>query len=69
MMPITPEELEDLIEVKADIDEVSKISNAGETLSTRIPKEVIETLKLKKGYKIRWLVDPKTKKLTVEILK
>ena len=68
-MGITKEELEKLIEVKADIDEVSKISNAGDTLSIRLPKEVIETLKLKKGNKIRWLEDIKTKKLEVEIRK
>ncbi len=68
-MAITEQELEELIEVKADIDEVSKISNAGDTLSTRLPKEVIETLGLKKGQRIRWLVDPKTKKLNVEIMK
>ncbi len=43
-MAITQEELDDLINPTADIEKVSTISSAGETLSTRIPKDVIQEI-------------------------
>jgi antitoxin component of MazEF toxin-antitoxin module len=66
-MPITKEELEELIEPKADIEKVSTISSDGKTFVTRIPKEVIEQLGIKKGNKIRWLVDEKNNELKIRI--
>ncbi len=55
-MTITKEELMELIEPKADIEKVSTISSAGQTLSTRIPKDVIQELGINKGDRIRWLL-------------
>jgi antitoxin component of MazEF toxin-antitoxin module len=68
-MPITKEELEELIEPKADIEKISTISSDGKTFVTRIPKEIIEELEIKKGNKIRWLIDKKNKELKIRIEK
>ena len=53
-MTITKEELMELIEPKGDIEKVSTISSAGQTLSTRIPKDIIQELGINKGDKISW---------------
>ena len=68
-MPITREELNEMIEPKACIEKVSTISSDGKTFVTRIPKEVLEELGIKKGDKIRWLVDDKTKELKINLEK
>ena len=66
-MVIKEKELDKLLEVRADIEKVSTISSDGKTFLTRIPKEIIETLKLKKGGKLKWIVDIKNKKIELEI--
>jgi len=53
-MTVTKEELMELIEPKGDIEKVSTISSAGQTLSTRIPKDIIQELEISKGDKIIW---------------
>ena len=53
-MTVTKEELMELIEPKGDIEKVSTISSAGQTLSTRIPKDVVQELGINKGDKISW---------------
>jgi len=68
-MPVTKEELLELIEPKADIEKISTISSDGKTFVTRIPKEIIEQIKINKGDKIRWLVDEKSKELKIKIEK
>ena len=68
-MAITKEELDNLIkEPNADIEKITTISDDGKSLLTRIPKEIVFFLKLKKGNKLRWLVDSKTKEMKVEII-
>jgi|GEM_PF-1783161 len=68
-MAITEEELADLIEPKADIEKVSTISSDGKTFSTRIPKDIIEELKINKGHKIRWLVERGSDKIEIKLEK
>ena len=68
-MAISEEEIKKLIEVKAEVDRTSSVSSDGSNLLTRIPSEVVQVLKLKKGDKIRWLVDPKDNKIKIEIIK
>lgn len=67
-MAITKEELDELIEAKALVEKVSTISSDGKTFVTRIPKEVIEELKISKGDKIRWIIDD-DKKLEIKLEK
>ena len=55
-MAITEEELKEIIEYKADIEKITTISSDGKTLVTRIPKEIVDYLKINKGDKIRWVV-------------
>jgi len=66
-MAITKEDLKEMIEPKADIEKVSTISSDGKTSLTRIPKDIVEELDIKKGDKLRWLVDPKEKKITLKL--
>lgn len=68
-MAITQEELDDLINPTADIEKVSTISSAGETLSTRIPKDVIQELGIKKGDKIIWSLKRGSDKIEVKLEK
>lgn len=56
-MAITKDELRSLISFRADIEKVSTLSSDGKNLLTRIPKQIKESLNLKKGDKLRWLVD------------
>jgi len=65
-MPITERELIELIEVRADIEKITTLSSDGRNLLTRIPKEIKEHLKLKKGNKLRWLVEGE--KIKMEII-
>ena len=66
-MAITKEELMDLIEPKADIEKVSTISSAGETFSTRIPKDVMDELSIKKGDKIRGFVKKGSEDIEIKL--
>jgi len=66
-MAITEEELNKLLEVNADIDKLSMISSDGKRLLTRIPQEIVDELKIKKGNKFRWLVKTKEKNINLKI--
>lgn len=66
-MSITEKELRNLIRFNADIEKISTLSSDGKNLLTRIPKKVKEALGLKKGYKLRWLVNTDT--IKIEVLK
>ncbi len=66
-MPITKEELKDLIkEPNADIEKITTLSYDGKSMLTRIPKEIVSFLGLKKGNKLKWLVKSKDKEMKVE---
>ncbi len=64
-MSISEKQLRDLIKDEAEIEKVSTVSSDGRNLLTRIPKEVRESLDIKKGSKIRWTV--KKKEIFLEI--
>ena len=66
-MAITEEELNKLLEVNADIDKLSMISSDGKRLLTRIPQEIVDELKIKKGNKFRWLVKTKEKDINLKV--
>lgn len=68
-MAITQEELRELIEPKADIEKVSTISSAGETLSTRIPGDIIQELGIKKGDKIIWSLKKGSNEIEIKLEK
>lgn len=65
-MPISEEELKELIEPKAKIERITTISTDGKTLVTRVPKEVVDYKKIEKGDKFRWLVN---EKIELELVK
>lgn len=68
-MAITEEEFEELVkEPNADIEKVTTLSSDGKNLLTRVPTEIVKHIKLKKGDKIRWLVKPKTKEISLEVI-
>ena len=56
-MVITKEELKELISPKADIEKISTLSSDGDNLLTRIPNDIVKELNIRKGDKIRWLVE------------
>jgi len=66
-MAITEEELKKLMAIRVDIEKITTLSSDGKNLLTRIPKDVIEFLELKKGHKIRWFVNT-DKKIKIEII-
>jgi hypothetical protein len=66
-MVITEQELRTLISFKAEIEKISTISSDGKNLLIRIPKKVKDSLGLKKGYKLRWLVNADM--IRIEVLK
>lgn len=68
-MAVTKEELEELIEPKADIEKVSTISSDGKTWITRIPKDIVDELKIVKGNKLRWLLDEKKEEIILKLEK
>lgn len=68
-MVISEEELKKIIETDYSLEKISSICTDGKNLLTRIPKDVVDLLKIKKGYQIRWSVKPDTKELTTEIIK
>jgi len=68
-MAITKEELLELIDPKIDIEKVSTISSAGETFSTRIPKDVMDELGIKKGDKIIWSVKKGSEEIQIKLEK
>ena len=68
-MAITEQQLKELLrEPDVDLEKITTLSSDGSNLLTRIPKEVMEFLKLKKGNKVRWLVKSDTKEINIEIL-
>ena len=66
-MVISKKELSDLIKIKINSDKISRLSFDGKNLLTRIPKEVTNRLKLKKGQKINWVIN-KNNSLQIKIL-
>jgi len=69
-MPVTEEELKKIIrQPNADIEKYTTLSSDGRNLLTRIPKEIVDHLGLKKKDKIRWLVTPSKKEIHIEIIK
>jgi hypothetical protein len=64
-MGISVEDLKELIEINAKVEKVSNLSSDGKNLLTRIPKDIRDFLKLKKGDKLRWLVEEDNIKLEV----
>lgn len=67
-MTITEKELKELIDIDSSVDRISNISSDGRNLLSRIPKEVKEFLDLKKGDKLRWVVD-ENKKVKIEVIR
>lgn len=68
-MGITEKELGELINDNVDIDKNSIISSDGKNLLTRIPKEVIDFLKIKKGNIINWNINVDSRQLNIKIIK
>lgn len=68
-MAISEEELKKLVKVNVDVERISTVSSDGRNLLTRIPKEVIDFLRIKKGNKIRWLVKADSKEIKLEVIK
>lgn len=67
-MPISEEELKEIIKSpNADIEKISTISSDGKNLLTRIPKEIVEYLKIKKGNKLFWLLPIGSEDLILKI--
>lgn len=67
-MPITRSELQDIIEIDVSIEKLTSLSSDGKNLLTRIPKEIKDFLKIKKGNKMRWKVSIDGK-INVEVIK
>lgn len=67
-MAITEKELKELIDIDSSVDRISNISSDGRNLLLRIPKEVREFLDLKKGDKLRWVID-ENKKIKIEVIR
>ncbi len=67
-MAITKEELEKLISVEPKIEKVATLSSDGKNLLMRIPKDVRDYFGLRKGTRVRFLVENKNK-ILLEILK
>ncbi len=59
-MTVTDDELVELIEDNHDIKKKTTISSDGKTLLTRIPKDIIEELNIKKGTKFMWTLNKHT---------
>ena len=64
---VKKEELDKLLEVKGDIEKITTISSDGKNLLTRLPIDIVKELKIKKGNKIRWFVDVKNKKISLNL--
>jgi hypothetical protein len=56
-MAITEEELKKLISIQSQIEKITTLSFDGKNLLTRVPKVIQDYLKLKRGNKLRWIVD------------
>ena len=67
-MAISEKELRNLVTIRADIEKISTLSSDGRNLLTRVPKEIIDFLELKKGNKLRWSVNT-DKKIKLEVAK
>ncbi len=68
-MVVSEEELNQLLAMNAEIEKVTLISSDGKRLLTRLPKDIVDELKIKKGDKFRWLVKVKEKKIILEVEK
>jgi len=67
-MVITENELRNLISFRAELEKVSTLSSDGKNLLMRVPKKIKEKLNLKKGDKLRWLVDT-AGQIKIEVIK
>jgi len=67
-MAISEKELKEIIEIDSSVDRISNISSDGRNLLSRIPKEVKESLDLRKGDKLRWIID-ENKKIKLEVIR
>lgn len=66
-MAITKEQLNEIIEPKADLEKVTTISSDGQKLVMRIPKDIEEELEVKKGDKMRWLIKEGSKEIILKL--
>ncbi len=67
-MGISEDELKELIShPKANIEKLTTLSDDGKSILTRVPKEIVSFLKLKKGDKFKWLVDAKNGEILLEV--
>lgn len=66
-MSITEEKLKEMIEPQGDLEKLSTISSDGKTLSTRIPKELVDELKMKKGDKLQWILNKEENAISLSI--
>jgi len=67
-MPITRDEFEKLVSFEPYVERIATISSDGKNLLVRIPKDVRDFLKLKKGDRTRFLVNEEGK-ISVEVLR
>jgi hypothetical protein len=65
-MALTLDELQKLIEIDSKIEKLSSISSDGKNLLIRIPKEIVDFLRLEKGDSFRWMVN--TNEIKMEAL-
>ncbi len=66
-MGITEKELKKILSISSDIEKVTTLSFDGKNLLTRVPKDVCESLELRKGHKIHWLVSNDNKQIRLNI--
>ena len=67
-MAISEKGLLSLINLKIGLEKLSTISSDGKNLLTRIPKDIRESLNLKKGDKLRWILE-NGENLKLEVVK
>lgn len=65
---ITKEEVERLIAVDTSIEKFSTVSSDGKTLVIRIPKDIREFMKIKKGSELKWILETKSRKIKLEVV-
>lgn len=67
-MAITEEELKQILKHPPNhIEATTTLSFDGKNLLTRIPREIVSFIDAKKGQKVQWNVDAKTKEIKIEV--
>jgi len=66
-MAICKEEFIELIKPSGTLEKKSTICGGEKNKLVRIPREVVDFLKIKNGNKINWIVNPQSKSLSIEI--